>query len=78
MRHDAPYLVKRYAPMIGWPASAKRVTVAFQAYSLAAAQQWARIERLRALDVWSARRAVFWIERRGQPATRPKRQRAVR
>jgi hypothetical protein len=78
MRHDAPFLVKRYAPMIGRPDSPKLVTIAFQGYSFDEVHRWAVAARQRALDVWSTRQAVFWIERRGQPATRPKRQRAAR
>jgi hypothetical protein len=72
MRHDAPFLVKRYAPMIGRPDGPKRVTMAFQTYALAEAQRWADTERQRA---W---RAVFWIERRGQSATRPRKSFAER
>jgi hypothetical protein len=77
VRHDALFLVKRWASLIGRPDSSRRLTVAYQAYTLATAQRWAADERQRALDVWSRRRAVLWIERRGQPATRPRKARAA-
>lgn len=70
MRHDAPFLVKRYAPMIGRPESARRITVAFQAYRLLDAHDWIRGELLHISRAPWARRSAFWIERRGAPATK--------
>lgn len=75
MKHDAPFLVKRYAPMIGRPDSPRRITIAYQAYTVGAALAWCRQERsYRELEggtgVWWHRQAVLYIERRGQPATR--------
>jgi hypothetical protein len=72
MRHDAPFIVKRYAPMIGRPMTARRVTVAYQAYTLDAALAFARNERdvvtrLAAQCDW-LRPATLWIEQRGQTA----------
>lgn len=67
MRHDAPYLVKRYAPMMGRPDSPKRITVAHQAYTLDAALTFARMEQ--SAHPWRVR-APHWIERRGQKASR--------
>ena len=70
MRHDAPYLVKRYAPMIGHPLGRPRVTVAFQTYTLASAVSWVYGEREHAAKCGWARPATLWIERRGQSAAR--------
>jgi hypothetical protein len=67
MRHDAPFLVKRYAPMIGRPDSVRRVTVGHQAYTLEAALEFARLNL--SATPWRAAGPV-WIERRGRPATR--------
>ena len=63
MRHDAPFLVKRYAPIIGRPDGPRRVAVEHQAYTLEAALEWAR-------SCWHAGQPLGprWIERRGQPA----------
>jgi hypothetical protein len=65
VRYDAPFLVKRFAPLLGRPSSRRRTSVAHQAYRLADALEWAQHERRRVRDgVW------LWIERRQQPATR--------
>lgn len=69
MRHDAPFLVKRYAPMIGRPDSKRRVTVAHQDYRLADALRSAREELAFAARYPWPRHAGAWIERRGQAAT---------
>lgn len=67
MRYDAPFLVMRYGPMIGRPASALRVTVAHQAYRLVDALDWIRGEQLhQARRGWW--RGVFWVCKRGEPA----------
>ncbi len=42
MKHQAPFLVKRLAPMIGRPESARRITVAYRASTLEAAITAAR------------------------------------
>jgi hypothetical protein len=68
MRHDAPFLVKRFAPMIGRPESKRRITVAYQAYRLADAIEWARGEQEHAERCSWVRRPALWIERRGQSA----------
>jgi hypothetical protein len=67
MRHDAPFLVKRFAPMIGRPNSPRRITVAHQAYTLDAALSFARLNL--SPHAWKQQGPV-WIERRGQSATR--------
>jgi len=76
MKYDAPFLVKRYAPMIGRPESPRRITIAFQTYTLRAALEWCQDEQAHAArqgaGVWWSRAAVLYIERRGQPATRRK------
>jgi hypothetical protein len=79
MRHDAPFIVKRRAPMIGRPDSTPRITVAYQAYQLEAALDWCRrdvethnryVTRFGVeANTWS-RCSALWIEHRGQPATR--------
>lgn len=67
MRYDAPFLVKRLAPMMGRPDSPKHVTVAHQAYTLKAAIEFARLQ----LGPSPWRQAgPCWIERRGQSAVR--------
>ncbi len=45
MRHDSPFLVKRYASMIGRPDSPRRVTVAACEYTLEDALATARRDR---------------------------------
>lgn len=78
MRHDAPFLVMRLAPPMGRSHLPRRVSVAHQAYSLAAALDVARDEQrlsghvLNAADLWRLR-SVFWIERRGASARQPTR-----
>jgi hypothetical protein len=62
MRHDAQYLVKRFAPTMGRPEMGRRVSVACNAYTLDEAL--AAIPQLRRFGA-----VAFWIERRGQPAT---------
>jgi len=42
MRHDAPYVVKRLAPMIGRPESPRRIRVEHAAYTMAEAIDAAR------------------------------------
>jgi len=76
MRHDSPYLVKRWAPTFGRPAEPRRVTVAYQEYSIAAAVTHARsaLQASRRLGSYQSEAfghnlAAYWIERRGQPAT---------
>ena len=71
MRNDAPYLVKRYAPMMGRPESPRRIAVAFNAYTLESALKEARYERDRVAAQPRLQPASFWIERRGAVATRP-------
>jgi hypothetical protein len=70
MRYDAPFLVKRYAPIFGHPNSARRVTVAYQEYRLTDAIEWARYTNERASNQPRFGPTACWIERRGQPATR--------
>jgi len=60
VRTDAPFLVKRYAPMMGRPESRRRVVVDYQAYSLEEA-----LHHCRHL-IWN--KGARWVERRGQPA----------
>jgi hypothetical protein len=69
MRHDAPFLVKRLAPMMGRRDGPRRVTVAFNAYTIQSALVAAGEDQARAARFphW---RESFWIERRDQPATR--------
>ena len=67
MRYDAPFIVKRYAPMIGRPDSPKRVTVAHQAYTLDAALTFARLQLSE--TPWRLS-GPCWIEKRGQSAMR--------
>jgi hypothetical protein len=76
MRYDAPFLVKRFAPMMGRPDSKRRVTVAYQAYTVADAVKEAAYERRRHQLQSRLGPASFWIERRGQKAVLPK-QRSV-
>lgn len=59
----ARYLVKILAPMIGRPASAKRVRTLSYTYTLPHAQSQAA----------HYRGAAVWIEGVGAPATRPRR-----
>lgn len=68
-RDNAPFLVKRLAPMIGaaWEAP-RRVTTAVHAYTLDEAMATAR-HRMRNTTFLGWHK-VYWIERRGQPATR--------
>jgi hypothetical protein len=70
MRHDAPFVVKRLAPMIGRPDSRRRITVAYQAYRLRDALDWIRGELASLALHPQRRRSAFWIERRGAKATR--------
>lgn len=59
----APFLVKRYAPMIGRPDSPKRITTAFYAYALDHAIAWAKLSGY----------GRVWIEARRAPASRRRR-----
>jgi hypothetical protein len=82
MRYDAPFVVKRFAPMIGRPESPRRITIAYQAYTLSAAIEWCRQERTQeartaGTGVWWHRPAVLFLERRGQSATRSRGPRAA-
>jgi hypothetical protein len=61
-RHDAPYLVKRFATPIGRPDSPRRIAVEYQAYTLE--------DATRAAIAASAVYGAVWIDRRGQTATR--------
>jgi hypothetical protein len=71
MRYDAPYLVKRYGPMIGRPESARRISTAAQEYSVFEALSAAADLTMTSPRPSSrASRSAFWIEKRGQPATR--------
>lgn len=70
MRHDAPFLVMRRAPMIGRPESKARVTVAHQAYRLADALELATFYNRNARR--HGLRDRYWIEGRGQSARRGK------
>lgn len=71
MRHDAPFLVKRFAPMIGRPSSARRVSVYHNAFRLEWAMETAVYAAVR--DAKRGIRSLYWIERREQPATRQRR-----
>lgn len=81
MRSDAPFLVKRYAPMMGRPTSfPRRISIAHQAYTLESALLWACSERNwetrpDAPD-WQRDAALFWVERRHQSAARSRERRA--
>ena len=67
-RHDAPFLIKRLAPMMGHPTGPRRVSVSGHAYTLEGAVEAAREEQARATrHRWLE---AYWVERRGQPATR--------
>lgn len=68
MRYDAPFLVKRYAPMIGRPDSPRRITVAHQEYTLNNAIVSARGELDFAARYPWRRHGGVWVERRGQSA----------
>jgi hypothetical protein len=64
MTHKGPYLVMRYAPRIGYPASAQKiVTVAARTHTLTGAigDITARGRRLS---------GGYWIAKAGQPAHR--------
>jgi hypothetical protein len=70
MRHDAPFVVKVYGPMIGYGCTGRRrISVAVQCYSLDEALQAA------GTDLRQARRdhepRFYWIERRHHKAHRP-------
>lgn len=71
MRHGAPFLVKRFAPMMGRPDSARRIQLAHNAYSLSEALEWIQREREHIDRVPYLTRPPFWIERRGSMASRP-------
>ena len=71
MRYNATFLVKRYAPMIGRPESARRITIAAQEYSLRdALTAAADLTMTSPRPASRAARSAYWIEKRGQPATR--------
>jgi len=60
---NAPYLVKRLAPPMGYgPGTRQRVSVAYHSFTLEHAIEWAREQ--------GRNGARFWIERRGQIANR--------
>jgi hypothetical protein len=76
MRVDAPYLVKRSAPPVGRPDEPRRISVESQHYRLDEAIEDARacLIASRTPGTWrdagyGLGQCVFWIERRGAPAT---------
>jgi len=65
MKHDAPFIVKRFQPDRRYgPGSRQRVSAAFFAYTLDDALIVAAFRRIR--NPW----VLFWIEKRGEPATK--------
>lgn len=60
MRHGARVLVMAFAPMIGRPGSARRVRIAYNAYSLE--------EALAYVDRDHRLRGAVWIQRRDETA----------
>jgi hypothetical protein len=71
MRYDAPFLVKRWAPIMGRPDGPRRISVVYQAYTLETAMHEATYENDRhRRQLVRLGPAAHWIERRGAPASR--------
>lgn len=68
MKTGARYRVMRFAPIIGRPGTARRVTVAFQAFTFAEAFAYAR---------HSHYRGALWIQHRDETAHRFRQRRAT-
>jgi hypothetical protein len=73
MRYDTPFVVKRWAPPIGRLASPRRLTVAYQAYTLTEALEWCAQAQNQALRYEYFRPAALFIEHRGARAAFPRR-----
>jgi hypothetical protein len=68
MRHDAPFIVKVFGPLIGYASGRRRIALAVSCYSLEEALQAAGSEHRQARRDGEPRH--YWIEKRHHKAHR--------